>query len=79
MTSDVSVCVCVWRGLGVPHFEVFAVDMNKGRVPVYWNKIMPPAFPRSCPSAALTAPFLEGSHPYRSRSHLHSDITLIDA
>ena len=51
----------------VLHFEVFAVDINKGIVPVYWNKIRPPAFPRSCPSAALTAPFLEGSHPLQKQ------------
>lgn len=76
MISHVCVCVCV-AGLGVGggvlHFEVSAVNMNKEIVPIYWNKIMPPAFPRSVLLLLLCS--LPGRKPSLTEAGVISTLT----
>ena len=79
MISHVCVCVCVCvcgrsgGGGGVLHFEVSAVNMNKEIVPIYWNKIMPPAFPRSVLLLLLCS--LPGRKPSLTEAGVISTLT----
>ena len=79
MISHVCVCVCVCvcgrigGAGGVLHFEVSAVNMNKEIVPIYWNKIMPPAFPRSVLLLLLCS--LPGRKPSLTEAGVISTLT----